>query len=619
LRSLALLIAGLFASTASAQVSTGYIEAKRRVTDVRLEAAISNWLEQTSVPGIVLAVVQDSELLALQGRGVKDLESNAEMDPSETVLWAGELVRMFTAAAVLQLRDQGRLDLETDVNVYLTEISLQPEFSPPVSVVTLLTETSGLDARLTGTMARDAAQLLPLDEYLKQRLPPRVRPSALISTASSHGFALAGQVVEEISSEPFDTYLQSHLLGPAGMRQTAVRASADLEARRATGHRFANGRVVIQQLDYPQSGPGFSLWTTAEDMGRWLKMLLADGTVGPLQLLEPSSVRLLLSEQFSNHSGLEGRSLGMRTGSFGGLKTVFLKAISNGFSATLLLVPSLELGVFIACNAEISLDGPLQELLRLFVGPASTEVPSMNGNDRVELSRLQGWYRNTSSSQSSPEKLLSLFQQQRIATGASNTLTWRQQELTHLGGLGFWRKSSASRVAFLQPGDGHTYLATDTEVLERLGWFDLWPIQAGLWWLFASSLLATAWCQVPIAPSRSGLDGAGSSAPRWPFLLARLAALIYCLFFVGLGYWLATTIIAGPESLLFGEPRYVSLLLDLPRIAFLISVLVIASLPVAWVRGHWGPRLRWRFTWVALILLSIVPFLRYWKLLGFQN
>ena len=585
---------------------------------MRLEATISTWLEQTSVPGVVLAVVQDSELLALQGRGVTDLESKSDMDPSETVLWAGELVRMFTAATLLQLRDERRVDLATDVNDYLTGISVQPGFSPPVSVATLLTETSGLDEFLTGTLARDSAQLRPLGEYLKRRLPPRVRPSGMISTPSTHGFALAGYVVEEISNQGFATYLQGHLIGPAGMKDTAVRATPDLAARRATGHRFSNGRIVAQRLDYPLSGPGSSLWTTAEDMGQWLKVLQADGRVGPLQLLEPPSVRLLLSEQFSNHPGLEGRSLGMRTGSFGELNTVFLSTISNGFSATLLMVPSLELGVFIACNAEIGLDGPIQQVLRLFAGPGSAEVPTARDDDRVDLSRLQGWYRDAGGSHSSPEKLLSLLQQQRIAKGPGNTLTWRQQELNYLDDFGLWRASSSSRVAFLEPEDGRTYLATDGEVLERLDWFDLWPIQAGLWWLFASSLLATAWSPIHISPSRQGLAAAGSSAPRWPFLLARLAALIYCLFFVGLGYWLATTIIAGPESLLFGAPSYLPLLLELPRIALVVSVLVIASLPVAWMRGHWGPRLRWRFTWIALMLLAIVPFLRYWKLLGFQ-
>ncbi len=618
MRSLALLIAGLFASTSWAQVSTGYIEAKRKITDVRVAAAVSTWLEKTKVPGAVLAIVQDSELLALQGHGVTDLESPVDIDPSETVFWAGDLVRMFTAASLLQLRDEGRLDLAADVNDYLTDIRVQPEILPPVSVANLLTETSGLDEFLTGTLVRDTNRLQPLGEYLQRRLPPRVRPSGLISTPSSHGFALAGYLVEVISSQSFSTYLQNHLLGPAGLKNTAVRATSDLTARRATGHRLSNGRVVTQRFDYPQSGPASSLWTTAEDMASWLKLLLADGRVGSLQLLEPSSVELLLTEQFSNHPDLAGRSLGLRSGSIGELSTISSTAMSNGFSASLLMVPSLELGVFIACNAEISLVDPMRDLLHLFVGSGSVETPTVGDEDRIDRSRLRGWYRDVTCSLSSPEKLLSLFQQQRVAIGPSGTLTWRRQELIPLRDLTFWRQSSASRVAFVEPEGGRVYLATDSEVLERLGWFDTWPIQAGLWWLFASSLLATAWSRVPIAPSRPGLVAPGDPAPRWPFRLARLAASIYLLFFAGLAYWLSTTMVAGPESLLFGAPSYLPLLLKLPRVALVISALVVADVPVAWMRGHWRPRLRWRFTWMALILLAIVPFLRYWKLLGFQ-
>jgi len=617
-RLLALLVAGLLASSASAQVAGGFIEAKRRVADIRVEAAITDWLQGTPAPGVVIAVVQDSEILALQGHGVSDLRSNASMDPSETVVWAGELVRMFSAAALLQLLDESRIDFDNDVNTYIKGLRVEPAQLPPVSVNNLLTETSGIDEIITGTMARHQSDLWPLGDYLRKRLPPRVRPAGRVSIPSSHGFSLAGFLVEEISKQGFSSYLQDHLLGPAGMEHTAVRATVDLANRAATGYRISSGALQPQRLDYPQNGPASSLWTTADDIGRWMRFLLAGGRFDSIRLLEPSSAGLILNEQFRNHPNLPGRSFGMVSRSRGDMTTLSRRAISNGFSTSLLLVPSHNLGIFISCNAEVDLEAIVGEVLGLLVGSARDASPTTPGVDSEVSTRLRGWYRDSTHSHSSPEKLLSLFQQERVRIGEGGSLIWRQYELRPNGILGFETDPGGAPVAFLTPTGRSTYLATEDEVLERLGWYEWWPVQACLWWFFASSFFATAWTRVHLAPAHAGLSADGRSAPRWPFLLARIAAAIYCLFLICLGLWLVTTTAFGPQRLYFGAPYYLTPLLEMPRLALLISVPVIASVPVAWIRGHWSQRLRWRLSWVALLMLAFVPFLRYWKLLGFQ-
>jgi len=540
------------------------------------------------------------------------------MDPGETVVWAGELVRMFSAAALLQLLDEGRVDLATDVNSYLSRLRVEPNYSSPVTVANLLTETSGIDEILIGTMVRSPSRLWPLEDYLRQRLPPRVRPPGLVSIPSVHGFSLAGYLVEEISNQSFSSYLQDHLIGPAGMRHTAVRATGDLADRAATGYGLSGGTLQPQELDYPQNGPASSLWTTAEDMGRWMRILLGKGQSESVRLLEPSSAALILSEQFRHHPNLPGRSFGMVSRSHGDLTTLSRKTISNGFSATIVLVPNHNLGIFVACNTEISLEAPIREVLGLFVGPVRNDSPAASGRDRESPTRLAGWYRDSTRSHSSPEKLFSLFRQERVEVGEGGGLIWRQQVLRPNSPLAFEIDPGDIAVGFLTPADGGTYLATADEVLEQLEWFEWWPVQACLWWFFASSLFATAWTRVHLAPAHTALSDTAGSAPRWPFFLARVAAVIYCVFLVSLGLWLALTTVFRPHNLVFGAPFYLTALLEMPRLALLISVPVIASVPVAWARGHWGRRLRWRLSWTALLLLAFVPFLRYWKLLGFQ-
>jgi len=632
LRYLVYLILVFIAPSLWAQAEEGYIDVTRRVTEVRVETALEDWLQQTGIPGGVIAVVQGSDVLALQARGLADRKSSAPFDATRTVVWAGDLVRMLTAAAVLQLQEQGDLDLETDVNRHLVGLALRPQLPTPVTASDLLTESSGIDGLLTGTWVLENSALQALGDYLRRRLPPRVRPAGMISVASANDFAVAGYLVESLSGLDFGDYLHDRLTGPVGMNDTAIRLSADLRARRASGYVFRGGLIGTDALEpkalaYPQTEPGSSLWTTAADMARWMRMLLSNNRSVSQPVLERSSIERILTPQFESHPYLSGHTLGMVSTRMGDHAVVSLSSISNGFSTLLVMVPDRDLGMFLACNAEASLFPPLGEVMSLLLGPTnetSGEQPAAASAEPGIGLGLAGWYRDSTLSHSSPEKLLSLFRQERVEFDDDGSLIWRQHRIEPIGGLTFAGRAGDPRIVFLRPADGRTYMATDDVVLERLGWFETWPVQAGVWWIFASALLAFAWTPVrPMPPARPEIDEAGEEGPRWPFLLARSATLIYFLFLVGLVFWLAQTLNQGPASLIFGPPSYLRPLLTLPRLALLLSAPVIASVPVAWLRGHWGAsrwgqRQRWRLTLMATLLLAIVPFLRFWRLVGFQ-
>ena len=597
--------------------SRGVLDTKGRIASVRIDAVLADFLDRTPVPGVVVAYIDQGDLIALRGRGMADLQTARNMDPSTTQLLAGSLVRPMTAAALLQLSDRGDLDISADIDIYLNRFGPLPSIFPPVTPMHLLTNTSGFDSRLASTRARLATDIEPLGDYLQKRLLPRIRPPGLVSSWSDFGFGLAGLLVEEVSGEPFPTFLEKMLFEPLEMAQTTVRIPSKKSHGLAAGYRLESSGPTLVVPDYPRVIPASWLITTAKDMGVWLQTLLAGSRHESTKILEPASVELLLSEQFVNHPIVPGEGLGFVTGVRNAEVILSNGYRGNGFSALLKLVPAQGVGLFVSCNAEVDLDSTARTLLDVLMGPETDTNKTIADANEPKPGPINGIYRDLSISHSSPEKLFSLFFQNRARTGEDGSLAWRGRSFLPVGSTTF-EDSTGERIGLVFTTGQQTYLVTPENVFERLRWYEWWPLHVGLWWSFAAVFLATAWTKTPLQTDRVDLSPPSSAHSRWPFHLARLSSWLYFVFIVCVAIWLSDVFATGLEELVHGASARARIMFLLPTIAFLLSVPVIASVPVAWVRGHWSKRLRWRMLWIALAMIAFVPLLRYWKVLGFQ-
>jgi CubicO group peptidase (beta-lactamase class C family) len=148
--------------------------------------------------------------------------------------------KLFTATAVMQLFEQGKVQLDEDVNAYLTTFKIPATFPKPVTLHSLMTHTAGFDERGIGMAARTAKEWRPLGEYLADRMPPRVRPVGDGASYSNHGVGLEGYVVEQVSGMPFNDYIAKNIYQPLGMtpqhvrdhRPAATHTRAGLQVRR---------------------------------------------------------------------------------------------------------------------------------------------------------------------------------------------------------------------------------------------------------------------------------------------------------------------------------------------------------------------------------------------------
>ncbi len=175
----------------------------------------------------------------------------------------------------MQLVDSGRLDLHADVNRYLTSLQVPNTYPEPITTAHLLTHTSGLD-ELTGRRVKSTADVLPLHEFLSNRLV-RVHPPGEMTSYSSYGIALAGLLLTEISGEPFESYLSAHIWHPLGMDRSWITVPPKEIPNLATAYEIDGGKPLPIPYEIYQTPPTASVVSTAADMAKFIIAHLQKG------------------------------------------------------------------------------------------------------------------------------------------------------------------------------------------------------------------------------------------------------------------------------------------------------------------------------------------------------
>jgi CubicO group peptidase (beta-lactamase class C family) len=192
--------------------------------EVFLDALIPSQLRNRNIAGAVVSVVKDGQVLFQKGYGYADLEGKKPVLPDKTLFRPGSISKLFTATAVMQLVEQGKLDLDRDVNDYL-DFPIPKTYPEPVTLRQLLTHTGGFEETLKNLFVAHESDLKPLRAYLVNEMPGRIFPPGKIPSYSNYGFTLAGYIVERVSGEKFERYVDNHILKPLGMNNRCLQNS----------------------------------------------------------------------------------------------------------------------------------------------------------------------------------------------------------------------------------------------------------------------------------------------------------------------------------------------------------------------------------------------------------
>ena len=315
-----------------------------------LDGLMPTALNTAQVPGAVVVVVKDGAVLYEKGYGYADYDKRIPVDARTTLFRPGSTSKLFTWTAVMQLVEQGKINLDADVNTYL-DFKIPAYHGLPVTMRMLMTHRAGF--------SETARDLLfygrpppPLGEVLARYVPPRIFTPDGGPGYSNYGAALAGYIVQRVSGESFDDYIAHHIFAPLNMAHSTF--AQPLPASFAP-----NMSKGYETWDKP--GPGFevvnvppagALSATGDDMSHFMIAHLQDGRYGSTQILQPQTAEMMHTTVTRAFPDLDGNLLGFYQQNINGHRVIAHGGDTNFFHSDLSLFLDDNVGLFISVNAK---------------------------------------------------------------------------------------------------------------------------------------------------------------------------------------------------------------------------------------------------------------------------
>ncbi|MEV0197163.1 serine hydrolase domain-containing protein [Nonomuraea sp. NPDC050691] len=609
-RLLVVAVLSLAAVSTPAPAPAADIPDTRELADF-FDAAMARGLEANHVPGAVVSVVGGGRTLFSKGYGLADRENRTPFDPETSLVRIASITKLFTWTAVMQQVQHGRLDLHADVNRYLTTFKIPATFPRPITLADLMSHTAGFEDSAIGLGSRSKADVPPLGTYLAEHLPARVRPPGEVSAYSNYGAALAGYIVSRASGQPYDQYVQDHILDPLGMRHStaAEPVPAALAAGQARSYDYDEGTYQRKPFVFDNLGPDGSISATANDMARFMIAHLRNGP-----LLDERTARLMHQRSFTADPRIDGYAHGFKEQTLNGHRVIMHDGSWERFQSALLLVPDADLGLFVSTNGVGGIDAVTQLLPAFFDRflPGDRAAPAAAPGRTA--APVAGFYKPTRSVESTIEKVLTLTGSSRLRIEDGGKLAFVGKTWSPLAPGLYQQDGGSQRLAFVTNGAA-TYAATDGPAYELIPWWDTPPANLVVVLAFAVTAL-TAVLGLPLTAAIRRLrrrPTRTSRAWRAGRLFAGLAGAVGLVFIV-----LFVLMLTGETSILYGVPASLRALLLLPPLFLALTVAAITTTVIGWRRQGVGVLARGHQVILLAGMLALVWFCQHWNLLGWR-
>jgi CubicO group peptidase (beta-lactamase class C family) len=592
------------------------------------DGAVPARLTEDRVPGAVVSVVSGGTTAFAQGYGLADVGRGVAFDARRSLVRIGSITKLFTWTAVMQLVQAGRLDLDADVNTYLTGFRIPSTYPGPVTLRSLMNHTAGFEERIIGTAARTADDVPPLAEFLAANQPARIRPAGEVSAYSNYGAALAGHIVAEVSGEPYDVYMRRHLLDPLGMAHSTATepVPAGLAADLAASYDSEAGPASRIPFTYDIMAPDGSISATASDMANFMSAHLNQGRFASARILDAGTTARMHQRSFAADHRLGGWAHGFMDRVMSGRRVLMHDGGWEGFLSALVLVPGCDLGLFVSTNGTGGV-ATLTQLVRSFLdrfapAPGAPEVASASiTTPGVSVAApLAGFYQPARHNQSTVEKLVNLLGPARLTVADDGSVHFRGKQWSARGDGFFTAADGVDHLVFLAGPDGRRYVATDGPTYQLMPRSETpvlnLVIVLGFMVIALSALVvAVVWLRRRVRTR--------SATTTTPWRLARGlgagAALVGVVFVIALG----AVLFGDTGEFLYAVPVSFRLILLLPLATLTLTGAAVLCTIAGW-RGssarNTAPRTVARVHQIVVLLglCALAWFLFQWNLVGWD-
>lgn len=595
-----------------------------------LDGYMPGALEAAKVAGAQVAVVKDGQVLFKKGYGYADVDAKRPMDVDRTLMRIGSTSKLFTWTAVMQQVEAGKIDLNADINRYL-DFRIEPKGRRAITMNDLMRHRGGFEEGLKDLMTSDPSKLKTTERYLKENQRPQLFVAGEVPAYSNYGTALAGYIVQRVSGEPFDSYVERHILAPLNMTRTTFRQPLPPALKAAMSKGYAQSDAPPVPFELVETAPAGSVSTTGGDMANFMIAHLQNGRFGEGQILRPETTRAMHTPAVKPESGFDTLAHGFFWGHRNGRLVIGHGGDTVVFHTDLNLLPQEGVGIYATFNSRGENDavyGVRERLFDLFLDRYFPAPPIQNPpavpSAAADAAALAGYYETSRRVESGFIGLFYLLQQEQVVANLDGTISLASApgKMFREVAPGRWRELDGTRQLQVSEIAGRRAILDSTNPVAVLQATPLWrsPVLNTIVVAFSLLvLLATvvAWPVSVWLRRRYGVSSALAGRAKLAQRLVRLAALADLVYLFG--WYLILAPILKVEVQVYNSD------LDAPIRALQLAAIVpilgaglglwnvwLSRLPG---RG-WGERTR--AVLVAAALLGVLWFAWMGKLMSFN-
>ena len=512
-------------------------------------------LHTGDIAGAVVAVVKDGQILTERGYGYSDVAKRTPVDPKLTLFRPGSVSKLITWTAVMQLVEQGKIDLDADVNQYL-DFKIPARDGKPVTMRNLMQHVAGFEEQAKNIMSEDP-KAPGYEALLKQWVPERVFAPGTTPAYSNYGASLAGYIVQRVSGESFDDYLDKHIFAPLEMTHSTFRQPlpTDLVPLMSKGYELGSDEPHVFEIVGP--APAGSMSSPAEDMAHFMIAHLQNGEYHGNRILRAETAEMMHNSPLTLLPPLNRMELGFFETNVNGREVVAHLGDTQYFHTSLHLFLKENVGFYVSFNSP-GKDGAAHGLRgALFEDFADRYFPTDAKDTQVDekiaaghAAMLKGTWVNSRGSQSNFVAALGLVGQTKAGIDKKGGL------LVPIPGLNgkprhwvetapfVWRDSGSHERLAAKVVDGKVVrfsidLLSPFMVFYRVPWYQdsawLLPVLSAS--LAALVITALMWPIVAIVRRRYGAALALDPKSLRAYRLSKIAAIVIAAAF---GTWAVT-------------------------------------------------------------------------------
>lgn len=327
---------------------------KYQATIKMLDEFIRREMEDKNLPEMAIALVENQRIVWQKGFGYSDPKAQTSIT-TDTVFRFGSVSKLFTDIAVMQLVEQGKLDLDTPVTHYLSDFKPRNSFKKPITLRQLMSHRAGLVREPPIGNYFDSS-----DPTLKKTIESLNETSLVYAPEtrlkySNAGIATVGYILENTQKQPFADYLQKTLLEPLGMKNSNFQPTPDITKNLAKAEMWT---VFGKTYDAPTFelgiAPAGSMYATTGDLAKFASAIFAADNNSPDAFLKKDTLEKMWKPQFAESGQKNGAGIGFFISDLEGHHQVGHGGAIYGFSTQLSMLPNDKLGVVVVATEDFS-------------------------------------------------------------------------------------------------------------------------------------------------------------------------------------------------------------------------------------------------------------------------